>query len=285
MPEKPVLSVSIVSANYNNGPYLRSFIESVAASTCLPKELILVDDGSTDDSVNIIRAYNKLFFLKSILFEQNKGFTVALNAGLEAASGKYIMRADPDDLFLPARIETQYNHMESHPEIDVLGSNVIYFNDKDGSKLNTSNFPLKHQEITARYIKGEHGLQHPTVFIKGSVYKNYRYQKIFPAEDYEIFSRMVKDGRIFANLPEPLYMMRVHTGSSTSNLRFKDIQQTFAFRDKIFNAKTSRLRIWCYFQHISYYRRSQLARTVFAKYLHLLVSILFYPKKLFRRIF
>lgn len=282
---KPIADVSIIAANYNNGRYLDAFIKSVMASTMLPRELIIVDDGSTDNSNEVLASHAGLPFLKSIIFKENRGFTDALNAALAAASAKYIMRADPDDLLLPARIHTQFTFMEENPEVDVLGCNVIYFRDKDEAPLNVSNFPLQHREIAARYRKGEHGLQHPTAFARASVYKAYRYQEIFPAEDYEIFARMIRDGRTFANLPAPLYRMRIHTGSSTSNLQQAHIAQTFQFRDKIFGTATSRWKIWTYYQHIRHYRKSKLANNPITKYAHLLLSVLCYPQKLISRLF
>ncbi len=282
---KPTADLSIIAANYNNGRYLDAFIRSVMASTMLPNELIIVDDGSSDDSREVLAKHAGLPFIKTIFFEENKGFTDALNAALEAASAKYIMRADPDDILLPLRIKTQYTFMEQHPEIDVLGSNVVYFRDSDGATLNVSNFPSAHHKIAESYRRGEHGLQHPTVCAKASVYKAYKYQKIFPAEDYEIFSRMVRDGHVFANLSEPLYRMRIHEGSATGNLKHAHIAQTFLFRDQIFGTKTSRFKVWSYWNHIRYYRKSLQSENPIKRYSNLALSVLFYPGKLFNRLF
>jgi len=282
---KPVADVSILAANYNNGRYLSAFIESVDNSEWLPKELIIIDDGSKDDSKQILESFRYLEYLKTIYFEYNKGFTDALNAGLDIAQGKYIMRADPDDILLPNRIKVQYEYMENNSGIDILGSNVLYFNDQDGSIINSSNFPIDHDTITKRFRKGEHGVQHPSVIIKAEVYKKYRYQKIFPAEDYEIFSRMARDKYQFTNIPEPLYRMRVHAGSSTSNIKLKDIKQTFFFRDQIFGTKTSKLRIWLYYKHIYYYRKFQLCNNSFKKSFFVALSAIFYPGKVFKRFF
>ncbi len=282
---KEYADVSMIVPNYNNGKYLVSFIESVLRSTLLPKELILVDDGSKDDSRRILSGYNHLSFLKPIYFEANKGLTAALNAALDASTCQYIMRADPDDVLLPERIEMQMKFLQSNPKVDVVGTNVMYFSDRDGSVVNTSNFPLTHEDITARFRSGEHGLQHPTVCAKAEVYQSYRYQKIFPAEDYEIFSRMVKDGKIFSNLPDKLYKMRVHTGSSTSNIKFKDIQQTFCFRDQIFGTQTSERYIKRYYNFIRYYRKFQLAGNGPKGLWYLVLASFYHPKKLLRRIF
>ncbi len=283
--DKPAADVSIIAANYNNGDYIGMFIESVAASGVWPKELIVVDDGSEDRSREIIQSHAHLPFLKPVFFEQNKGFTTALNAALEIATGKYIMRGDPDDLFLPLRIETQVAFLEHNPEVDVLGCHAIYFSGNPESPINRTNFPLRHQQIVAAYRKGEHGLLHATVCAKRTVYQTYRYQPLSPGEDYELFARMVQDGHRFANLKEVLYKIRIHPGSSTSQISKEAIQRTFDFRDRIFGTNTGRFRVWSYHRYIYHYRRSQLSRNMVGKYAHLLMAILFYPKKLFRRIF
>jgi glycosyltransferase involved in cell wall biosynthesis len=83
----------------------------VINNTVHPKELIIVDDGSTDNSLEILQEFSHLDFLKIIRFDQNKGFCNALNTGIENANGKYILRADPDDILMENRIETQYNYL------------------------------------------------------------------------------------------------------------------------------------------------------------------------------
>jgi len=281
---KQIADVSIIVPNYNNGRYLEAFIGSVVNSTIEPRELIIVNDGSEDDSLKILAGFKHLPFLKVISFEKNKGLTTALNTGLEMSLGKYVMRADPDDRLAPDRMEKQYQFMENNPDIDVLGCNVIYFNHQTGKEINISNFPKTHKNIERAFKNGDHGLQHPTVFAKGEVYRKYRYQEIFPGEDYELFSRMVKDGYRFANLREPLYYMRVHAGSSTSNLTYNQIQTTFRFRDKIFGTKTSEWKIWSYYQHMLNYRKFQHAHSALSKSYYLLLAGLFYLSKVMKRI-
>lgn len=282
---KTIADISIIVPNFNNGKYLSEFIESVIRSTFFPKELIIVDDGSTDNSRQVLEKYSELPFLKVVCFAKNKGLTAALNAALEVSTGKYIMRADPDDKLDPGRIEKQVSFMVENPQVDVLGCNVNYFSDETGKIINRSNFPTGHHEIVKRYWKGEHGIQHPTAFLRGDLYRKYRYQKLFPAEDYELFARMAFDGLVFANLEEPLYFMRVHKGSSTSNLGLKTMIHTYAFRDRIFDTHTSRWRVLTYFWHILFYRKYQTCRFFIPKYLFLLISSVFYPSKLINRLF
>ncbi len=283
MKTKKIFDVSIIVPNFNNGKYLGSFIKSVMDSTVEPAELIIVDDGSTDDSIQFLKNFSSVSYLKVIKFENNKGLPPALNAALDFCTGKYVMRADPDDLLASEKIEKQFLYLETHPDVDILGCNVLYFDDISEKQINKSNFPETHEKIVKVFRKGEHGLQHPTAFVKGDVYRKYRYQKIFPGEDYEIFSRMVRDGCRFANLKEPLYYMRVHTGSATSNLKFDHIKVTFAFRDQIFNTKTNPLRVWCYFYYILFYRKFQKSDNQVAKAFYLSLSGIFYPAKVVKR--
>jgi glycosyltransferase involved in cell wall biosynthesis len=231
-----------------------------------------------------LQQYSHLPYLETIFFATNRGLTSALNAALEKATGSYIMRADPDDLLAPERMELQLNFMQKHPEIDVVGCNVIYFSDKTGKKINTSNFPLSPQKIETTYKKGEHGVQHPTVFAKGDVFRKYRYQPVFPGEDYELFARMIKDGYRFANIGKPLYFMRIHDGSATTNLIYKHICDTFHFRDVIFNTKTPQYRIRNYYHYMRNYRNYQRSGNFFSKYYHLLLAGFYYPRKAFQRL-
>ena len=276
--------VSIIAANYNNGRFLSEFIESIARNTVLPRELILVDDGSTDDSIKRLESYTHLPWLKVIRLDRNYGLTYALNHALDLAEGTYVMRADPDDIFLPHRIEAQVSFLDTHPGTDIVGSNVTYFREPGVVLINQSNFPESHSAIAKRIQMGEHGIQHPTVMVRARLFAGFRYQPLFPGEDYELFARMLKNGATFANIRESLYLMRIHTGSSTSNLKFEHIQRTFRFRDHIFGTHTSSRRIWMYFQHIRFYRKYQLTTLVGVRHLFLLVAMILYPAKIWERI-
>jgi len=165
MMTKQSVNVSIVVANYNNGQYLNDFFNSIQQSSLLPLELIIIDDGSTDESLEIISKFTALPYLKLIKFEKNRGFCNALNAGIEMAKGKYIMRIDPDDMLLANRIAAQVSFLENNKDVDVVGSNVVYFNQETGKDLMASNFPLDHNSILREYKNGDHGVLHGTVLI------------------------------------------------------------------------------------------------------------------------
>ena len=280
-----VVSVSIVAANYNNGKYLTDFISSVLNSTVLPNELIIIDDGSTDNSLEILESYSHLTFLRIIKFENNRGFCEALNAGIKLATGKYILRIDPDDMLVGDRIQKQFLFLESNDEIDVVGSNAIYFRNSSKKYILTSNFPLKQNEIYKVYQKGEHGIQHPTIMVRSVVMKQFKYnQKEFKVEDYDIFARIAKSGHKFANISEPLTKMRIHNDSVTSNITYKTIKRTYQLRDEIFSTSSNIITVLFYYWYRINYRKYLITENKILRLLYLTVSVLFYPQKLFKRI-
>ncbi|HRZ43229.1 MAG TPA: glycosyltransferase [Bacteroidales bacterium] len=283
--EQQTADISIVVANYNNGRYLDTLIGSVLGSTLLPRELIIVDDGSTDQSAEILEAYAGNPMLRTIRFTENRGFAHALNAGISAASGRYIGRVDPDDILLPQRLEWQYRYMEEHPEVDVLGGNVMYFHGETGRDIFPSNFRPHHHDILSAYRQGDHGIQHPTVLVKAPVYKQYQYfQEHFPAEDYDVFARMIRDGYRFANLPQPLNRMRIHAGSVSAGLCFLTIRKTFLLRDQIFGLHSTSWQQKRYYYHILLYRRFLFARNYCTKILCIALSAMIYPRKVMLRL-
>jgi len=283
---KETASVSIIAANYNNGKYLKDFIGSVNDSSVLPKELIIVDDGSTDGSMGILESYSYLGYLKILKFDKNRGFCTALNLGIENATGKYIMRVDPDDIVLRDRIKTQVEYLEENEDIDVVGSNVIYFNTETKKELFMSNFPIDHHSIQTTYLKGEHGVQHPSTMVRACAIKKFKYvQENAKAEDYEIFAKMIKGGHKFANISEPLTRMRIHDQSVSSNIKYKTIKRTYEIRDKIFKISTHPLKIRFYYWYILNYKKFLITRQKAMKPFYLALSVMFYPSKLFKRIF
>ena len=283
---KETVSVSIIAANYNNGKYLKDFIGSVNESSVLPKELIIVDDGSLDESIDILNGYSDLKYLKILKFDKNRGFCKALNLGIKNATGDYIMRVDPDDIVLKDRIETQVKYLEKNKDIDVVGSNVIYFHNETKEEVFRSNFPTEHSSIKSTYLKGEHGVQHPSTMIRASVMKKYKYlQENVKAEDYEIFARLIKGGHKFANIGQPLTRMRIHSQSVSSNIKYKTIKRTYEIRDKIFKISTNPLKIRFYYWYILNYRKFLITRHKIMKPVYLALSVMFYPSKLLKRIF
>lgn len=282
---KNLSDVSVVCANYNNGKYLSDFFTAFEISTLAPKEVIFVDDGSTDDSLAIAEKFvERLPFLQIVPLGCNQGFGNALNAGIERATGKFIMRIDPDDVMLPERIEAQHALLASG-HCDVIGSNAEIFHSDTGRVLGTTNFPITHEAIAEKIRAGEHGVLHPTVMGRAEFFKSQLYvQAHVPAEDYDIFARMLVAGARFANVDKILMRYRVHEKSASNILPFSTIRKTYMLRDRIFDAQTPEWWIRMYFMHIKFYRKYLFARGLTHKIAFLLISTIFYPSKLWSRV-
>lgn len=277
--------ITVLAANYNNGPFLRPFIRSILESEVLPRRIIIVDDGSTDESRSILGEYVSDPRFNIVYLPNNLGFANALNKGIELIETAYLLRADPDDLLLPDRIGEQWRFLEAHPGLSGVGCNVEYFSSKTGQRILSSNFPQGPEAIYRAYRRGLHGMQHPGILIRTEALGDLRYrQETVPAEDYDLFARMVAAGHRFDNIPKVLYRMRIHTGSVSSNLKFSTIHKTFQLRQEIFGASTLLLQQFLYYFHMLAYRRGMLSNTRWKRWLWFGLSALLRPRSLTKRI-
>ena len=128
--------ISVVMSVYNSEKYIIEAIESVLSQTFNDFEFIIVNDGSTDNSLSLIKSINDPRI--KIIDQENKGLSKALNIGINIAKGKYIARLDADDIALPTRFEKQYKFLENNPECVALGTEAIYTTE-DGKELYRSN--------------------------------------------------------------------------------------------------------------------------------------------------
>lgn len=115
--------VSVCMAMYNASRYLRECIDSILAQTFTDFELLIVDDGSEDDSVSIIESYDDT---RIRLIRNQHDYIGSLNILLDEAKGKYIARMDADDVMISERLQLQYDYMESHTSIDLVASGMNY---------------------------------------------------------------------------------------------------------------------------------------------------------------
>jgi glycosyltransferase involved in cell wall biosynthesis len=285
MDAKTVLDVSMVVANFNNGRYLEEFFRSILDSTALPREIIFVDDGSTDDSLVIARrASQNVKNMKIVALPENVGFANALNAGIAVSTAAYIMRMDPDDILLPTRIERQYAYITRH-DLDVVGGNALIFHSSTGASIGSTNFPSDHSDIEKTIIKGENGVLHATVMGRARFFRSEPYiQENVPAEDYDIFARFLKRGARFGNFTEPLIRYRIHDTSASARLRYSTVLRTYQLRDSIFGGRTPRWKMRSYYWFIKCYRNYLDSRSIVSKYAWAGLSSLCYPQKLARKI-
>lgn len=210
--------VSIVVSNYNNEKYIEECLDSLVNQSYKNIEIIIVDDCSTDNSVEFIEKWmnEKIKELEKIhniiLFKlpKNCGFAAAVTTGLYLASGEFIAMQDGDDISNKDRIEKQVKYLNSNENISIVGTDYLVFKD-GGSKFNVETFiKFGVDEIKNTFAKGLNAASHGTLLLRGEVFDKVGglTRRLDGAEDYEFIVKLLPYG--LDNLNEKLYMYRSH---------------------------------------------------------------------------
>ena len=143
------VKVSVVVPVYNKAPYLKEAFDSIFSQTFHDMEVIAVDDRSTDDSLSVLRSFTDPR-LRIIALERNLGPAGAVQRGMDAALGEYIVRMDADDLMEPRRVERQVAYMDTDPTVGASGGVVVLFGNDEGRWR----FPLTDAACKAQLLFG-----------------------------------------------------------------------------------------------------------------------------------
>jgi glycosyltransferase involved in cell wall biosynthesis len=204
----PEEGVSVILPVFNGAKYLREAIDSIVNQDFKNFELIIIDDGSKDDSWEIIKSYIHLDNVKAIR-QDNMRLAATLNKAIGLAKYGYIARQDQDDVSLPGRLKIQYEFMNSHPDIDMVGSWAkIIEEDKLSERMLTH--PVTDPEIKIFLIFDTPFVHSSVLFKKKSIINCGLYSTdplVQPPEDYELWTRMAIACK-FANIPEVLLHYR-----------------------------------------------------------------------------
>ncbi|MGC9611137.1 MAG: glycosyltransferase [Minisyncoccia bacterium] len=206
---KPLVSVVIPS--YNSAKYILEAVDSALGQTYQPLEIIVVNDGSTDDTEKILESYVKTNRIRYI-YQQNKGLAGARNTGFRAAKGKYVALLDSDDLFLPKKIERQVEYLENHSECDVCYCDLWHFFEGKPEENLKLNYEYHSGPDVFRELLHKNFINPLSVVLRRSVLENIGYfnEKFFRSEDWEYWIKLAYRGARFCFLPEILarYRMR-----------------------------------------------------------------------------
>lgn len=206
--------VSVVMPVYNGETYLRECIDSVLAQTFTDFEFIIVDDGSTDNTENIIKSYtdDRIVYIK----KRHDGISEALNLGIRRSIGLYIARMDADDMMYPNRLKVQVGFLENHKEYDAVGAGMEWGNGKTEKEYWQWE---KDSEVKIEYFnQGNNCISHPTMMFRASTFKSLPiwYEKLYDGcEDYKLWHTMLTHGRRIFYLREVLHYYRQHSGQTT----------------------------------------------------------------------
>lgn len=201
--------VTVLMPVYNGEKYLSESIDSILDQTFLDYEFIIINDGSTDGTSEILRNYSLKDKRIKLHHQSNQGVISALNKGLELARGKYIARMDADDVSLPDRFAKQVDFLETHPEVGVLGTGVRFM-DGCGNTSDTLQFPTQHG-VLRWCLCFFSPIVHPTVMMRRQIIEQaggYA-ESMMIAEDYDLWRRLSCVTRL-SNLKDVLLHFRKH---------------------------------------------------------------------------
>ncbi len=218
-------SLSVVMSTYNDEKFIAEAIQSILDQTYPFFEFIIVNDGSTDNTLSVIKGFDDPRIV--LIDKGNTGLPDSLNRGIQAARYDWIARMDADDVALPTRFENQVKLIRDG--VGVIGGQIIKVdeNNKIVSKSISRN-PTKAARCQLYTLLGWNPVVHPTTLIKKElVIKCGGYDANFKAaQDFDLWSRMSLLTKII-NTPELVLRYRVHSGSITSSRKGR--QQMYAF--------------------------------------------------------
>ena len=222
---KPI--VTVLMTVYNGKNYLNEAIESALCQTLNDLEFLIIDDASTDNSVEIINSYNdsRVKLLKN---KKNIGQTASLNKGLAMAQGKYIARFDQDDVCLPKRLEEQVAFLKKNPSISIVCSRE-YSIDEKGEKIGAWKRGLSNYGAFLGYIiLGLNPVWTPSVmFVKDIFLQLGGFDVTYgPASDFEFWSRIALKRLNAKVVPEFHLLRRIHDQSQSNLMGDEMLQAT-----------------------------------------------------------
>lgn len=213
MNKKDTPLVSVIMATFNEPDiYISKSIESILNQTYSHLELLIADDSTDQQTINIIDYYAKTDNrVKIIRKEFRMGFVPALNYALQEAKGVYIARMDGDDISLPYRIETQVNYLIKKPKKVLVASASYIIDNKD--MIVTRTFPpISSTFMKMELLRGSNPVTHPSVMINTNVAGSFSYKEVKAAEDYLLWLSLLSKGGI-GIIHKPLVKYRILVSS------------------------------------------------------------------------
>lgn len=199
----------------NAAPYVRACMDSILAQTFRNFELVVVDDGSTDGSADIVAAYGDP---RIRLFRCAHDYVASLNRSLDEARGRYVARMDADDVMLPERLALQRAWLEAHPEVDGVGARMSAFRRDPAASV--SEVSVRAGRVTLSDLLDGCCVCHPTVMLRASCLngsERFRYDPAMAyAEDYDLWVRLLSAGKRLHNLPDAVVCYRLHDAQATA---------------------------------------------------------------------
>jgi glycosyltransferase involved in cell wall biosynthesis len=221
MIENHILPFSVIIPTYNYAHYLEACITSIIVQAYSVQEIIIVDDGSMDDTKELVQSLNKKYEKYNIqyFYQENKGVSAARNYGYTIAKGEYLLFLDADDKLLPNAFEIFYSVLNKHRDSDMFFGGYIAYNHK-GKKKNRIPEPLSSDKLSnvTKILNGEMvGLRPSSTLIKRTVMDKVLFRDDVHIGEDTLFFTQVLFSKKCASTQEPVVEMRRHNDSLREN--------------------------------------------------------------------
>jgi glycosyltransferase involved in cell wall biosynthesis len=206
MENKP--KVSVIMSVFNGQKFLNESIQSILGQTFEDFELIIIDDGSTDRSLEIAKSFQRKDKRIIIISHSNKGLAKSLNIGIKSSQGDYIARMDADDISYKDRLMKQYKFMENNQSLDLIGCSIDVIDECGKIQSEKKQYTTAEKIFKTKYFQSP--ILHITFFGKKSFFekhKGYR-ENLLYAQDYDLVLRAIDSGAKILNISEKLVQYR-----------------------------------------------------------------------------
>lgn len=227
--KKPLITVLMPA--YNMEHYINQAIESILNQTFKDFEFLIIDDASSDKTRSVIKFYMKKDKrIRLIINKENSKIAWTLNKGIKEARGGIIARMDPDDISSPNRLLTQFNFLKKHPEVAIVGANIIIINGA-GKVISKREYPetsVKMKALMFRYSP----FAHPVIMFRKNIFEEFGCYdvKMEQAEDLDLWFKIGSKYE-FATVPKTLLQYRILPSSGFHN-NLKSVEM-FSFKIKL----------------------------------------------------
>ncbi len=225
--------VSIILPTYNCAAFLPHSIGTILSQTYNSYEIIVIDDGSTDNTKEVL--YPFMQRIKYIRSEQNKGLPTARNIGIRPAQGKYIAFIDADDLWLPEKLQTDIEYFETHPEVSMVYSKHINIDEKGDDLDGNTKRQLPSGNIFTQLFSVQNFIITSSVVVRKEVFETTGLfdEQLFNCQDWDMWLRIAFHFKV-AGIDKPLVKYR-HNPYSLSKNRNNVLKYQKIIIDKIYN--------------------------------------------------
>lgn len=216
--------VTVLMAVYNDGKYIKKAVQSILDQTFKNFEFLIIDDGSTDDSIEIIKTFNDPR-IRLVSNKENIGLTRTLNRGLSLARSPYIARMDADDISSPTRLQEQVDFFKKNPSYGLVGTSYRYI-DEEGRQINETKLPCTNHEIKKALLETNQFAHASVMFTAKAIETVGPYREFFTySQDFDLFLRISEKFDVY-NIPGILLEWRIRLNSTS--VKYRTLQQEFA---------------------------------------------------------